>query len=194
MKPLIEILLELRRSTDHVFAGGHRCPVLIHRLSPGEARGLSPETQISRFMPEEASTICARLLGLGLVRAKAMARLNGIAGSLGAGGPHAVADRSIVVSLSQVPAGPEGLTIGRDRHAAYSLPYVAISKDHARLVKRERGWAVIDSGSRNGTQVEGEPVSAGSAEALGDGARLELSHHQFLFFSHAGFLLMLTDD
>ncbi|MCC3273641.1 FHA domain-containing protein [Arthrobacter zhangbolii] len=60
-------------------------------------------------------------------------------------------------SVTSVPQGREML-IGRSPHADLTLPAESASWDHCRLRREEDGLRVLDSGSTNGTLVNGEPV------------------------------------
>ena len=67
-----------------------------------------------------------------------------------AGGQHAG-------SVIEVPRGREML-IGRSPHADLTLPAESASWEHCRLRREEDGLRVLDSGSTNGTLVNGETV------------------------------------
>jgi len=54
----------------------------------------------------------------------------------------------------------EALTIGRARGSDVPLADAAASRRHARLIRRGGRWWVEDLGSRNGTRVDGIPVTA----------------------------------
>jgi hypothetical protein len=78
-------------------------------------------------------------------------------------------------SGARVPlVGPE-VTIGRSRDRDISIDDSRISRAHAHLEARARGWVVIDDGSANGTTVDGRPLNphepapirAGSVVAVG---------------------------
>lgn len=56
------------------------------------------------------------------------------------------------IALDRSPA-----VVGRDEHAALCLPSKKVSRHHARLEFDQHGIRIIDSGSRNGFRVDGEP-------------------------------------
>jgi pSer/pThr/pTyr-binding forkhead associated (FHA) protein len=59
-----------------------------------------------------------------------------------------------------LPAGRPSLTIGRDPAADIHLDGNDLaSRSHARLWLSNAGWSISDDGSRNGTRVNGRPVT-----------------------------------
>ena len=50
-------------------------------------------------------------------------------------------------------------TIGRDTSCDICIDMSFVSRQHARLTRLESRWFIEDLGSRNGTQVNGEPVA-----------------------------------
>jgi sigma-54 dependent transcriptional regulator, acetoin dehydrogenase operon transcriptional activator AcoR len=59
-----------------------------------------------------------------------------------------------------------------------ALPDSRLSSRHARVLRRSKGWTIVDEGSRNGTHKNGVAVSEAP---LGDGDRLQLGHSFFFF-------------
>ncbi len=51
------------------------------------------------------------------------------------------------------------VTVGRDPANDVVVPEGSVSRRHARLVRREPGWAVVDLGSANGTFIDSTRVS-----------------------------------
>lgn len=50
--------------------------------------------------------------------------------------------------------------IGRSEQSAFGLPDRRISREHLRLIGDDAGWRAIDLSSKNGTRLDGRPVSA----------------------------------
>lgn len=68
-------------------------------------------------------------------------------------------------------ARPE-LSVGRSRSAEVRLPEHTVSRRHARLVRHRGHWLLLPERSRNGTHLNGRPVTG--ARALRSGDVLEL--------------------
>jgi hypothetical protein len=194
MKALVDILRDRYQLGHAAFVDRYPSPVLIHRLRTPDGVNLSAETQFARPVSSGAGSVGGEMLSMGLANAKAHVHLNRVLGSLGATGPRAIVDGSIVVFRAQKPAGPAGFSIGRASDAAYRLDFPKISKVHAHLRMDAGGFALADAGSRNGTQLSGVPVPAHSAVALSDGALLQFSQYTFLFYSPAGLYRVLGED
>lgn len=69
--------------------------------------------------------------------------------------------------LSSGPGAGQGfalnkalLTIGRGSECDVVIPDVSISRKHAQILRQETGWYVQDLGSRNGTAINGQRLSA----------------------------------
>ncbi len=61
------------------------------------------------------------------------------------------------------------ITIGRRPDNDIALPWDSeVSRRHAHLVRTEKGWAVVDDGSRNGSFLNGERVTGEGALSDGD--------------------------
>lgn len=54
------------------------------------------------------------------------------------------------------------VTIGRDETAAIALDDVRVSRQHARLWQHDGTWLLEDTGSKNGTTVNGRPIVSDS--------------------------------
>jgi len=75
---------------------------------------------------------------------------------------------------------PEGIvfdiqgvaTLGRAESARVVLDDTSVSAHHAMLRPADGGWAIEDLGSRNGTLVNGRPVTAQLALECGDAIQL----------------------
>ncbi len=64
------------------------------------------------------------------------------------------------------------VTIGRDSACDVVIPDASISRQHSQILRQESGWYVQDLGSRNGTALNGERLSA--PHRLEDGDSLML--------------------
>ncbi|HEY8086761.1 MAG TPA: sigma 54-interacting transcriptional regulator [Polyangiaceae bacterium] len=89
--------------------------------------------------------------------------------------PQAGGSRHSLRGVSDVTLGRgDDRTSARDGHRlALTIPGAWMSSTHARLVRSGTGFAVEDLGSRNGTRVNGRPVSR---LVLQDGDLIELGH------------------
>lgn len=52
------------------------------------------------------------------------------------------------------------IRVGRDANCDVPVSDVAVSRDHCRIQREARGWVIQDSGSRNGTLVDGERIQS----------------------------------
>ena len=97
---------------------------------------------------------------------------------------------SIRVRLQSPNAGPadydfEGpeIVIGRATSAAVVIPDTRVSRQHARIVRRNGGWWVEDLGTRNGTLLNGEPMAGAARLEAGD--RLDIGDSVVRFMGDA---------
>jgi pSer/pThr/pTyr-binding forkhead associated (FHA) protein len=63
------------------------------------------------------------------------------------------------------------LVVGRGDDASICIDEPLVSRQHARLERRESGWVVVDLGSTNRTRVNGDVVMRDRALAHGDELR-----------------------
>ncbi|MCA9597542.1 MAG: sigma 54-dependent Fis family transcriptional regulator [Myxococcales bacterium] len=80
------------------------------------------------------------------------------------------------------------LVVGRDETADLPLPVGAVSRIHAELSWERSSWVIRDLGSRNGTLVDGRPVSAvelepGNEIRIGDAIFKFVDKHAELYSS-----------
>lgn len=54
--------------------------------------------------------------------------------------------------------------IGRSEQSAFGVPDRRISREHLRLIGDAAGWRVIDLSSKNGTRLNGRPISSAALE------------------------------
>ena len=74
----------------------------------------------------------------------------------------------------------EETTVGRDPRSAIFLDDVTVSRRHAIVQRRDDGWFVVDSGSLNGTYVNGEQVDE---TKLATGDELQIGKFKLTFFA-----------
>lgn len=79
---------------------------------------------------------------------------------------------------AEYPLRRERLTLGRKREADLVFDDDLMSRVHAAIEFHDGGFRVVDLGSRNGTRLNGEPVSS---SRLQDGDRIEIGNHGFRF-------------
>lgn len=72
----------------------------------------------------------------------------------------------------EVELGRAALSIGRSAQSDLSIPSLSLSRNHARIVPDGSGYLLEDSGSRNGTYLNGSAVTAPSP--LGDGDEIRV--------------------
>jgi pSer/pThr/pTyr-binding forkhead associated (FHA) protein len=75
-------------------------------------------------------------------------------------------------------SGP--LVIGRSPDCDISVRDIILSRHHCRLVPADRGWAVEDMGSKNGTHINGESLKYA---ILKDGASIRIGKTQLKFYT-----------
>jgi two-component system cell cycle response regulator len=88
-------------------------------------------------------------------------------------------DKSAQGRRQMLRASP--VRVGRMSDNEIVLDDDAVSRRHARLEKRESGWAVMDVGSRNGTLVNDREISGVAKLAHGD--RLKIGYTIFKYLS-----------
>ena len=68
----------------------------------------------------------------------------------------------------------ERIIVGRARNNDVSIDHGSISKVHAYVTQSGNEYTIVDAGSRNGTWVNGRPVSTTDREKLRVGAQVRL--------------------
>ena len=66
------------------------------------------------------------------------------------------------------------IVIGRGQDCDIILDEHQVSRHHARLQQTAQGWTLVDLGSTNGTQVNGQPLAAHEPRPLQPGDRVAL--------------------
>jgi pSer/pThr/pTyr-binding forkhead associated (FHA) protein len=79
--------------------------------------------------------------------------------------------------------------IGRGKDAQLLLPDISVSRHHARLVRREQGYVLMDLGSQNGTTVNGQRITEHLLESND-----EIQMGKFLLIFHATESSLATDN
>ncbi len=108
--------------------------------------------------------------------------------SIGGGDPLAV-----VVEKTKDNAFQRRVTIGRTTNNDIILDDGSVSRFHAWLQQDEtgKGWAFVDAGSRNGSQVAGKRVTAKAPTPLVSGQKVRIGSVELTFFSAEAFVKML---
>jgi hypothetical protein len=87
---------------------------------------------------------------------------------------------------------PEQIGVGRAANTDVCLPLTTLSKYHAFFsVDGRGGYVVADAGSKNGSWLDGRRLVPRQPVPLGDGGKLRLGAHKFLFYTYAGFIRLL---
>ncbi len=77
------------------------------------------------------------------------------------------------------------VVIGRDPECAVHLADRQVSRRHATIRRAGDGWVLEDHGSKNGTWMNGAPVTANEPAGLGDGDEVSIAARYKIFFVDA---------
>ncbi|MCL1952337.1 MAG: FHA domain-containing protein [Oscillospiraceae bacterium] len=83
------------------------------------------------------------------------------------------------VNHDRLPLARYENSLGRSKHCDIVLNYPAVSRFHAVIARRRAGWVIIDTGSRGGTRLDGQPVE--KRAALRHGQALSFGSFDFVF-------------
>lgn len=106
--------------------------------------------------------------------------------AIGGGEPLAV-----IVEKTKDNAFQRRVTVGRTSNNDVVLDDNSVSRFHAWLETDDRGWSIIDAGSRNGTWVAGKKLNAKTPSLLSSGVKVRVGVIELTFYSSDGFLKML---
>jgi hypothetical protein len=87
--------------------------------------------------------------------------------------------------------GPQALTIGRVEGNDIVIPHKRISKNHATLMLPTDRWMISDSGSTNGTFLQGSQIEPNKPQHLGSGAEINFGHGAIFHFMLGGYMHQL---
>ena len=83
------------------------------------------------------------------------------------------------VNRDKLPLARFENALGRSKHCDIVLNYPAVSRFHAVIARRRAGWVIIDTGSRGGTKLDGQPIQ--HRAPLRHGQRLNFGSFDFIF-------------
>lgn len=78
-------------------------------------------------------------------------------------------------------SGKQELTIGREESCDITLSHVSVSKCHAKIVHKNDGWYIVDSGSTNGVIINNKRVSG--KEKLHEKDVIAITNSKLIFTS-----------
>ena len=87
--------------------------------------------------------------------------------------------------VSMPLSGKRELTIGRDDSCDIKLPHISVSKRHAKIVRENDGYYIVDSGSTNGVIVNNKRISG--KEKLHEKDVITITNSKLIFTSSAVF-------
>jgi FHA domain len=87
------------------------------------------------------------------------------------------------VIIKEVPLSKDRTTIGRRPYNDVVIDNLAVSGEHAAVLKAGEGFGIEDLGSTNGTYVNGTPVKK---QGLRNGDTIEIGKYKIRFLADAG--------
>lgn len=87
--------------------------------------------------------------------------------------------------ISMPLLGKRELTIGRDDSCDITLPHISVSKYHAKIVRENDGYYIVDSGSTNGVIVNNKRISG--KERLHEKDVITITNSKLIFTAAAVF-------
>ena len=83
------------------------------------------------------------------------------------------------VNHDRLPLAHFECSLGRSKHCDVVLNYPSVSRLHAVIARRGHDWIIIDTGSKGGTKLDGQPVEG--RVSLRNGQCITFGIHEFLF-------------
>lgn len=107
--------------------------------------------------------------------------------------PPSPLDEVLVLSKSEHNSFANKILVGRTETNDVVLPHLAVSKHHAffRRDQDARRYTITDTGSTNGTKVNGQAIPARVPRYISDGDQVTLGDAVFTFYSPEGFYELL---
>lgn len=106
--------------------------------------------------------------------------------------PPAPMDQVEVLKKSQRNSVAGKILVGRTETNDVVVTHMTVSKHHAFFSSDAQGAIVVtDTGSTNGTRLNGQPLTAREPRALSDGDQLAFGDITFLFYSPTAFYDLL---
>ena len=99
-------------------------------------------------------------------------------------GPSGTAAPALLVAFPRplvLDVPPSGVALGRDWLASSGVSDTRVSGEHLRFTKSGGGFWVEDTGSRNGTWLDGHRLTPGEQARLADGSILRMGRLLLLF-------------
>jgi pSer/pThr/pTyr-binding forkhead associated (FHA) protein len=108
--------------------------------------------------------------------------------------PPSPTDEVIVLTKSEQNSFPSKVLVGRTETNDVVIPHLAVSKHHAyiRLDEEASRFTITDTGSTNGTEVNGQAIQEKEPRYLSDGDQVAFGDARFTFYTAGGFYDLLT--
>ena len=166
MTSYIKDYIALAREVDkETFVQRHPYPFLIHRT---QEQSLAPRDEYSSTLRMRKDTETKQW------------RVEPI--------PPAPMDQVETLKKSQRNSVAEKILVGRTETNDLVVTHMTVSKHHAFFTTDAQGLTVItDTGSTNGTRLNGQELAAREARTLTDGDQLAFGDIAFLFYGPAAF-------
>lgn len=83
------------------------------------------------------------------------------------------------------------ITLGRTTNNDVVIESASVSRFHAWFQQEGELWTVADADSKNGTTLDGRPLTPKKAEKLSNGSRVKVGQIELVFHVASGFLQVL---